>query len=409
MLAAARLGSMELTVRTAGELVAAAGDAAVALIAVAGHVSGVPPVRLAAGQRLTGMGEDAAITFLGDGVELDRDNQITGLRLHADPAHRAIHAGTADLGTLLLHNVTATGQVQLLARTGHAVVDGLDVVVADLRDRTERPSLLGVEVMQGAFTLWGPVTAELRGISAGRDGAPVRGSGVFVAGAEVSVLDTGPIVTDGGIAEGRHDLISGGVFVVTGARVAEVRNRGPVTTHGVNDMVLDNWGTVHRWTAEAPLTSYGRSGVGFVNFGAIGVLRIEAPVETFGVGARGFNVYRLDGHTGPTVDEVEFDRITTHADAAVGIQIGQPIGRLTVHNGVATGGGTGESLVRGEIVKLSAHALSVQPGGRVERVDVGGALTATGPGAMALDIRGEVVEMRVAGGIHGALYLAVNS
>src|SRR5439155_2408679 len=169
---------------------------------------------------------------------------------------------------------------------GHVVVDGLDIVAADLRDRAERPSLLGVEVMQGAFTLWssGPLSAELRGISAGRDGAPVRGSGVFVGGADVSLLDTGPVVTDGGIAAGRHDLISGGVFVVTGARVAQVRNRGPVTTYGVNDMVLDNWGTVDRWTAEAPLHSYGANGVGFVNFGAIGVLRIAAPVETFGVG-----------------------------------------------------------------------------------------------------------------------------
>ena len=108
------------------------------------------------------------------------------------------------------------------------------------------------------------------------------------------------------------------------------------------------------------------------------------------------------------MDTVEFDRITTHADAAVGIQIGQPIGRLTVHNGVSTHGGTGESLVRGEIVRLSAHALSVQPGGRIERVDVGGTLSAAGPGVTAVDIRGEVGQMRVAGGIHGGLYLAVN-
>ena len=398
---------MERIVRTAEELIAAAGDAAVPLVTVAGHIAGVPPTRLAPGQQLTGEGEGAALTFVDEGLELDRDNEVSRLRLHTDPARRAIHAGTADLGTLRLRDLTTTGQVQLVARTGHVAVDGLDVVAADLRDRTELPSLLGVSAMQGAFTLWGAMTAELHGISAGRDGAPVRGSGVFVAEAEVSRLETGPVTTDGGIADGRHDLISGGVFVLGGARVGEARNRGPVTTYGVNDMVLDNWGTVDTWTAEASLTSYGRSGVGFVNFGALGALRIEAPIETFGVGARGFNVYRLDGHTGPTVDTVEFDRITTHADAAVGIQIGQPIGRLTVHNGVSTHGGTGESLVRGEIVRLSAHALSVQPGGRIERVDVGGTLSAAGPGVTAVDIRGEVVEMRVAGGVHGALYLAV--
>ena len=98
---------------------------------------------------------------------------------------------------------------------------------------------------------------------------------------------------------------------------------------------------------------------------AAATVRIQAPVETHGIGARGFNVYRLDGFVGPTADTVEFDQITTHADAAIGIQIGQPIGRLIVHNGIHTEGGAGDSLVRGVITRLSAHALSIQPGGRV--------------------------------------------
>jgi hypothetical protein len=129
------------------------------------------------------------------------------------------------------------------------------------------------------------------------------------------------------------------------------------------------------------------------------VLRVEAPVETYGVGARGFNVYRLDGHTGPTVDTAEFDRIVTHADAAIGVQIGQPIGRLTVHNGIRTHGGAGDSLVRGVITRLAAHALSVQPGGRVDQVEVGGSLASAGAGVTAVEVLGEVAEMRVAGGI----------
>lgn len=45
-----------------------------------------------------------------------------------------------------------------------------------------------------------------------------------------------------------------------------MRNRGPVVTYGVNDMVLDNWGNVDRWIVEQKLTSYGPSGIGFVNF-----------------------------------------------------------------------------------------------------------------------------------------------
>jgi hypothetical protein len=49
--------------------------------------------------------------------------------------------------------------------------------------------------------------------------------------------------------------------------------------------------------------------------------RVNAPIETFGRGARSFNVY-----TG-TVNLAEFDRVITHGDGAVGIQISQPIGR----------------------------------------------------------------------------------
>jgi hypothetical protein len=312
-----------------------------------------------------------------------------------------------------------TGQVQIVARdqvrAGHIEVEGLDIVAADVRDRDRRPELLGVGALPGAFTLWNQqpagdseVTAELRGLSAGRDRAPVRGSGVFVAGAapdgggrlHVEVLETGPVFTDGGIPAGSHDRISGGVFVVYGATVREVVNRGPVTSYGVNDMVLDNWGTVDEWTAYAPLTSHGPSGVGFVNFGTVTTLRVRAPITTYGVGARGFNVYRLDDFTGPTAETVEFDQITTHADAAIGIQIGQPIGRLIVHGGIHTRGGAGKSLVRGQVVRLAAHALSIQPGGHVRAVEVGGALRSTGAGIAAVDVRGEVDTMYVAGGIH---------
>ena len=83
-------------------------------------------------------------------------------------------------------------------------------------------------------------------------------------------------------------------------------------------MVLDNWGSVDRWVAEEKLTSHGPSGIGFVNFGALNELTVNAPIETFGQGARGFNVY--DGR----LNQATFDRITTHADGAVGVQISKP-------------------------------------------------------------------------------------
>lgn len=86
--------------------------------------------------------------------------------------------------------------------------------------------------MQGAFTLWNlqndpsaVITADLLDLSAGRFGAPVLGSGIFVSGAgeiggrvEVQHLRTGPIYSDGRIESGTAGIISGGVFVVFGAR-----------------------------------------------------------------------------------------------------------------------------------------------------------------------------------------------
>jgi hypothetical protein len=398
-------------------LMAAAGDEAVRRIVVEGEITGVPSFRLAPGRHLVGAAKGAALVFAdgAEGVEISRDNEVAHIRLQVDPGLRAIFNDTEvdGLGLVRLADVSTVGQVQILARDrvrgGHVEVDGLDVVEADVRERNDQPELLGVGVLQGAFTLWTlqtdddvVLTARLKGVSAGREAAPVRGSGVFVAGAgesggtlEVGELETGPIFTDGGLVEGTHDAISGGVFVVHGCHVRDVRNRGPVTTYGVNDMALDNWGIVDSWAAEAPVTTYGRSGVGFVNFGTLASLRIDAPVETHGIGARGFNVYK-----GSAIEAAEFDRITTHADAAIGIQIGQPLGRLIVRRGIHTHGGTGDALVKGVITQLSAHALSVLEGGNIGEVVVDGALTSDGAGVNTVDVEGEIGAMKVAGGIH---------
>ncbi|MEO6530840.1 MAG: hypothetical protein ABIN10_12320 [Specibacter sp.] len=58
--------------------------------------------------------------------------------------------------------------------------------------------------------------------------------------------------SNGGIAPGTPDVISGGVFVISGANVAQVRNLGTTTTYGQNDMVLDKWGAVADWYAQGP-------------------------------------------------------------------------------------------------------------------------------------------------------------
>jgi hypothetical protein len=228
----------------------------------------------------------------------------------------AIYADTTqpDWGTLTLRGVTTVGQVALIAHgsvgSGHVVIDGLGVRAADVRGRADRPRGFGVEAMQGGLTVWNrqadasvEITAEITDVSAGSTESPVRGSGVFVGGhgtddgkaaggtLRVTTLSTGEIHTDGGIAEGAPDLISGGVFVISGAIVQNVTNTGAVATDGQNDMVLDNWGDVQTWTALQPITSHGPSGIGFVNFSDIGTLTVNAPIRTYGKGARGFNLY----------------------------------------------------------------------------------------------------------------------
>jgi hypothetical protein len=404
----------EKSVTTTDALVAATKDKGVQRIAVSGRLTDAPTLRLAPGQSLRGVDERTTITFSPntDGVQLSADNRIHNIRLETSPEKRAVFNDTsvASLGRIELRGVTTIGRVQILARDkvrgGHVEVNGLDIIAADARSETERPHGYGVYVLHGAFTLWNMqsddsvvVSADLVGLSAGRDGAPVRGSGIFVSGAgdkggrlNVRRLETGAVYSDGGIKPGTPDEITGGVFTVYGAHVDSVRNRGPIVTYGVNDMVLDNWGVVDRWTAEEKITSHGPSGIGFVNFGIVNELKVNAPIETFGQGARGFNVY-----TG-TVNAAEFDRVVTHGDGAVGIQISQPIGRLAVRRGIETFGGTGPSLVKGVVVTLSAIALSIKPGGSAREIDIAGGVKTNGAGVVPIEQHGAIESLRVSGG-----------
>ncbi|MFT4067639.1 hypothetical protein [Paraburkholderia sp.] len=409
------MGTEQCQVSTNEELLAAVADAAVVHITVAANLDGLPTLRLRPGQSLTGGNPGTSMHFVSgqDGLQLSTDNQVENLRLVTDLDRRAIFNDTTveSLGRLVMRDLDVTGVVQLLAREkvrgGHIEAHDIDIEAADARGYEERPKGYGVEVIPGAFTLWNQqtdpavtITADLTGLSAGRAGAPVRGSGIFVSGAGdvggwlmARRLETGAVYSDGGIAKGTPDRITGGVFTVYGAFVDSVRNVGPVTTYGPNDMVLDNWGTVDRWVAVDKITSYGPSGIGFVNFGTVNVLKVNAAIETFGQGARGFNVY-----TG-TVQSAEFDRVVTHADGAVGIQISQPVGRIVVRRGIETYGGTGDSLVKGVVITLSAIAFSVKPGGSVREVEITGGLVTHGQGVNALEMHGSIETLRIGGGM----------
>jgi hypothetical protein len=401
-------------VATVAELQAAVEGGHALQVVVSNPIANVPSLRLAPGQALTGIDTEAALRFApgSDGLELSADNRVQGLRLFADPDRRAIFndTGVDALGRFELHDLTVQGVVQLLARdrvrSGHVEAHDIDIQAADARGFEERPKGYGVEVIPGAFTLWNQhedravtITADLTGLSAGRAGAPVRGSGIFVSGAGESGgrviahrLETGAVYSDGGIAPGTPNRITGAVFVVSGAFVTNVHNHGPITTYGPNDMVLDNWGAVDRWIAEGKVTSYGPSGIGFVNFGTLDRLEVSALIETFGQGSRGFNVY-----TG-TVRSADFQRVVTHADGAVGIQISQPVGDITVRRGIETWGGIGDSLVKGVVLRLAAIAVSIKPGGSARKITIAGGLITHGEGVNPLELHGAIDSLEISGG-----------
>jgi len=409
------MSTPERSVATARELAAAIGDPATAAIIVTADIRDLRTFRLPPGRTLRGAAPSVTLRFAPgeDGVELSTDDRIERLTLHTDPDHRALFNDTQveGLGRLVLRDLSTVGTIRLLVRdkvgSGHVEAENIDIIAADARGFSERPTGYGVEVVPGAFVLWNQqadgrivVTADLTGLAAGRAAAPVRGGGIFVSGAgesggrlHVRRLETRAVYSDGGIAPGTPDRISGGVFVVYGAFVDQVRNAGSVTTYGPNDMVLDNWGTVGRWVAEDKITSYGPSSIGFVNFGTVQVLEAKAPIETFGQGSRGFNVY-----TG-TVHTADFERIVTHADGAVGIQITQPVGDITVRRGIETYGGTGDSLVKGVVMKLSAIGLSVKPGGSARCVSISGGLVTHGAGVNPLELHGSIGKLQVTDGL----------
>jgi hypothetical protein len=355
-------------------------------IEIDGTLSGMPAITLRPGTRLRG----GTLRFGAKGIQLTSDNQLQDVTVIVPDTEVAIGTSAEDLGHLTLRNISTRGQVLLTPGRGHVDVDGLTVASADLRGREKRPHGFGVDVLQGAFTLWNrsetaSLTATLAGISAGAAGAPVRGSGVFVAGpVEAGLLRTGPVYADGGIEPGTPDLISGGVYVITGAHVQTVINDGPVTTHGPNDMALGNWGTVGSWTARGPVTTHGPSGIGYVSFGTLDRLDVQAPVITHGVGARGFNVY--DGH----LASARFQRIAPYGDGAVGVQVSKDLPFLEIVDDITTAGGAGQSLVRGVQVRLRAIAVSVEPGGRIGRLTVGGSLRTDGDDVVALEAAGTV-------------------
>ncbi|WP_447951665.1 hypothetical protein [Chryseobacterium koreense] len=327
-----------------------------------------------------------------DGIGVSANNSVTNLNIDAPIHHKAIFNTTVkqDLGTFAFENLLVKGQVSIITRVGvekaNIVINNLDIHSADTRHYLEQPQKYGVNVLQGALTIYNInpnsdslVSVAVNNLSIGRKNVPVSGCGVFISGfgdqggkTEISKLHTKAVYSNGKIPLGVADYITAGVFVLYGAHASEVITDGEVITYGVNDMVLDVWGSVDNWTSNAPVISYGPSGVGFVNFGIVKNFTVNAPLQTYGLGARGYNQY--DG----TVENISFQSIETFGNGSVGIQISKKIGTLTVNGNVTTHGSIGASLVKGVYFDLPAYALSIKNGGEATSITIKGDIATYG-------------------------------
>lgn len=342
-----------------------------------------------------------------DGIGVSANNSIKNLNIDVPVDQKAIFNTIVqkDLGTFTFENLFIKGQLSIITRLGvekaNIIIDNVDIHSADTRHYLEQPQKYGCNVLQGALTIYNIsananslISVAVNNLSIGRKNAPVSGSGIFISGfgdeggkTLISKLHTKAVYSNGKIPLGVADYITAGVFVLYGAHATEVITDGEIITYGVNDMVLDVWGSVDDWTSNAPVISYGPSGVGFVNFGIVKNFTLNAPLQTYGLGARGYNQY--DG----TVNNISFQSIETFGDGSVAIQISKKIGTLTINKNITTYGSVGSSLVKGVYVDLPAYALSIKDGGLATAITVKGDIITYGDNVVSYIVEKEVIRV----------------
>jgi hypothetical protein len=349
------------------------------------------PIILSENTLLQGIAqEDGTLPTLmfsnSDGIGLTKQNNISDLIISVADINRAIFNASLEtnLGEFTFKNLILKGQFSFITKAPNKTVkinlENIHVVSADTRRFLEQPQKYGVNVLQGALTIYNfnsdpdsLIKVNGQDIKIGHKNQPVIGSGIFIAGfgdnggrTEISKLHTKEVYSTGKIPFGVADFITGGVFIVNGAHAKNIIHDGEVVTYGVNDMVLDAWGNVDNWQVNGPVISYGPSGVGFVNFGIVKNFEANDAIKTFGLGARGYNQY--DG----TLENGVFQEIETFGDGSVAIQVSKQVGSIEIKKDVKTHGGVGNSLVKGVNMNLPAYALSVKTGGSIDKLAVGG-------------------------------------
>ena len=118
-------------------------------------------VTLPPGFALRGKDRDSCVLGFcdGDGIGLTANNSLANLTVIATPSSRAIYTqtGFADMGRMTLKDLSTTGQVSIITRTGTdklvLVADALHIAACNCRRYSEQPQKYGVNVYQGALTL----------------------------------------------------------------------------------------------------------------------------------------------------------------------------------------------------------------------------------------------------------------
>lgn len=199
-------------------------------------------ITLPPGFVLTGKDKDTCILMFGngDGIGLTADNCVANLTIAATPAARAIYTqtGFADMGKIALENLSVTGQVSIVTRSEtdklNLVVDKVHIAACDARRYSEQPQKYGVNVYQGALTVYNfNGNAKSTIITHGSVGNTlVKGVNMLLPAEAFSVKPGG--VVDKLVVKG--DLVTHGAKVVTyaveGGKVNAVDIQGRVLAHG---------------------------------------------------------------------------------------------------------------------------------------------------------------------------------
>lgn len=154
------------------------------------------------------------------------------------------------------------GQFSFITRPGSkstkVTIKDLDIIACDARHYPEQPQKYGVNVWQGALTVYNfnsdadsRIDLSIDNVSIGRKYASVLGSGLFVSGfgdkggqVVAERITTQEVYSNGKLPFGVPNIINAAIFIVYGATVKQLTHFDTIVTYGVSDMVLDTWGHV---------------------------------------------------------------------------------------------------------------------------------------------------------------------